>query len=540
VLSNEPILRYAFIFSGLFLDGGHRTAQITNAMLYMLAKDNLPFSTVEAEGFKTFMATCVPLYKIPSRRTVTKLVDDKYDVLAAKFKSSIANVKNFVLTTDAWTETMTTRSYLGVTCHFLNGSVDMSAGVLGVYELNSSHTADYLASVLVASCQEWGIKLDDVVAVVTDNGANIVKAVGNAFGSHRHLPCFAHTLNLVPQKAIKNTVGLPKLIDSVKAIVTFSKQSVAVADDIRREQLAEGKTEGNCLKLMQEVPTRWNSLFYMLERFVLLSRILSKVLIQHVKGPDMLTGLELENVRDIVALLRPLEVITRELSGEHYVTCSKVIPLAHSMKLAIQSMVPNYRMSIDLQRNLLAEIEHRFQHVENVKLLSVSTLLDPRFKRMHFESPVACAQAVSTVQSLMLEDQPPSLEPTVQESTPADRDSSFDLWGYHNKLVEKSLMAVSGRERQSGLHIELQQYLRQHVSSISCNPLLVWADLKPIYPALYKVAIAHLSILATSVPSERLFSKAGNTITQRRNRLTGKRLSKLLFLNSLDKLQWGM
>ena len=48
--------------------------------------------------------------------------------------------------------------------------------------------------------EKWGINPEKVAAVVTDNGANIVNAVTNAFGKQKHLWCFAHTLNLVAQK----------------------------------------------------------------------------------------------------------------------------------------------------------------------------------------------------------------------------------------------------------------------------------------------------------------------------------------------------
>lgn len=43
----------------------------------------------------------------------------------------------------------------------------------------------------------WGIKKDQVFLVVTDNGCNIKSDVCNYFGKEKHLPCFAHTLNLV-------------------------------------------------------------------------------------------------------------------------------------------------------------------------------------------------------------------------------------------------------------------------------------------------------------------------------------------------------
>lgn len=43
--------------------------------------------------------------------------------------------------------------------------------------------------------------MDKVVAIVTDNASNIVSAA-RATG-WRHIPCFAHTLNLVVQDALQ-------------------------------------------------------------------------------------------------------------------------------------------------------------------------------------------------------------------------------------------------------------------------------------------------------------------------------------------------
>lgn len=45
-------------------------------------------------------------------------------------------------------------------------------------------------------------------------------------------------------------------------------------------------------------------------------------------------------------------------------------------------------------------------------------------------------------------------------------------------------------------------------------------------------------MIATSVPSERLFSKAGGIMAKTRNRLTGSRLEKILLLTDLPEDQW--
>lgn len=73
---------------------------------------------------------------------------------------------------------------------------------------------------------------------------------------------------------------------------------------------------------------------------------------------------------------------------------------------------------------------------------------------------------------------------------------------------------------------------------LNSNPLEQWEDMKNIFPLQYKQARIHFSIVATSVPCERLFSKVGATINQARNRLSSSRLEKLLFLGDLPEEEW--
>lgn len=87
---------------------------------------------------------------------------------------------------------------------------------------------------------------------------------------------------------------------------------------------------------------------------------------------------------------------------------------------------------------------------------------------------------------------------------------------------------------------ELNLCLKSSVAQLSDNPLQLWKDMKSIYPILSKIAIKYLSTVATSVPSERMFSKVGLTLSKQRNRLTSKHLNKLLFLQSLDDSSWSL
>jgi len=56
-----------------------------------------------------------------------------------------------------------------------------------------------------------------------------------------------------------------------------------------------------------------------------------------------------------------------------------------------------------------------------------------------------------------------------------------------------------------------------------------WTERKSIYPTLYRLAKKFLSIQASSVPSERLFSQAGDVIKKERSRLDPHLAADILF-----------
>ncbi len=77
----------------------------------------------------------------------------------------------------------------------------------------------------------------------------------------RHISCFAHSLNLVVQGPIHDSIK--DMVDKVKSIVQFFKQSphaMAKLTDIQKNFNIK------ILKLKQGVPTRRNSTFEMLDR----------------------------------------------------------------------------------------------------------------------------------------------------------------------------------------------------------------------------------------------------------------------------------
>lgn len=119
------------------------TKTLNEVLLFMVVKDHLPLDFVEVPGFKYFPRKAVPLYKMPSKRTFTRQLDAKYDVLSARMQDIFSKVQEFNLTADIWTDVHTTKSYLGVTVHFLSG-YEMTTATIGIQPLESSHDTQYI------------------------------------------------------------------------------------------------------------------------------------------------------------------------------------------------------------------------------------------------------------------------------------------------------------------------------------------------------------------------------------------------------------
>ncbi|KAF2878712.1 hypothetical protein ILUMI_27464 [Ignelater luminosus] len=75
--------------------------------------------------------------------------------------------------------------------------------------------------------------------------------------------------------------------------------------------------------------------------------------------------------------------------------------------------------------------------------------------------------------------------------------------------------------------IEVDKYLTEPLIRRTEDPIHWWEERKQVYPRLYKLMRRRLCIVAC----ERIFSKAGNLINEKRSRLKPEKASELLFLN---------
>lgn len=142
--------------------------------------------------------------------------------------------------------------------------------------------------------------------------------------------------------------------------------------------LCLGIPEGKILKVVLDVKTRWNSIYYMIERFLDLYQMLVSILLVKTNAPDILTVRELQDIKECKNLLCPLEDLTKKLSGEKYAVISTILPLINCVQDATLHIEVNSNIGIDLKANILYELHKRFKDLEIFNDFPISTLLDPR------------------------------------------------------------------------------------------------------------------------------------------------------------------
>lgn len=341
---------------------------IDKVLMRLFTGDFQPFSVVEDAGFKAFVSALNPSYQLPSRRTITNsLLPAAYEEVYNEVKEEMRNVKAITLTTDCWTS-RNTENYFGVTGHYITENFEAKSVLLDCSCFEGSHSSQNLADALNKVIDEWGLQ-QKVVLVVSDNAANITKAVKDILHLN-HFGCFAHTINLIAKDSLE-LEEVNTILDKVKQIVGhFKRSTTSMAKFMDQQKLLQNEPR----KLIQCAPTRWNSIFYMLERFTCLEQPVRTTMALLNKDFPIISNEEWEFMRELVSVLKPLENVTVFTSAEKYVTASSVIVIIDGLldvySRMQQKQVPHLTVSASnllkaVIKKIFNGISHRFCNLEN-------------------------------------------------------------------------------------------------------------------------------------------------------------------------------
>jgi hypothetical protein len=499
---------------------------LDNCCALFIAKDMRPINIVEGDGFKKFVATLDPKYQLPSRQTITKSIIPRLTEDTKKALSeSLLQAKWVAITTDMWSSSTCT-SFMSVTGHFLEDD-ELTSALLDCSSFHGRHTSANITARLLHVVSEFEIT-DKIVCAVSDNAANVKKAIVDA--NMNGIPCFAHTLNLCIKDSLAAMEAFEPLRKKIVELVGFLHRSNNGKEDFAAVQV---RLNMKRKVLIQDVKTRWNSTFAMLDRFIEQKEAVA-LFQTTASGTDFsFTREEWKMAADVKGLLEPAYEATVELSGQKYVSGSKVIPIAKSLITWYAQAFRKYeRIEVNgfnakfadaISRNL----NFHLGKAETMETLSLSTLTDPRYKKQAFKDSEPAGRAIGKLKASMV-----NMAPVVEaEVRPARRESgSSGLWeAFDNEVSHTSARPTTRLE--DSVSAEVLKYLKMINIPRSANPLDWWNSVgKELYPLIYEVAKKYLIVPGTSVPSERVFSAAGNIISKKRSLLADDTASNLIFL----------
>ena len=151
-------------------------------------------------------------------------------------------------------------------------------------------------------------------------------------------------------------VNIPSVVKRVKRIAQLFNQSAKIASQLRLELKSRKIPESS---LIQEVSTRWNSAYAMLERYYKLADAVCVVLVKAGRAELVLRNEELEIIPDILQCLQPFLEITKVVGQEHEPTISLIVPYITSLIKELSVMKVKTPIGRSFAACLLAQTKQR-------------------------------------------------------------------------------------------------------------------------------------------------------------------------------------
>lgn len=378
-----------------FVPEDPRAIEITKLVAEEICLDLEPLDHVNKIGFRRLLAKLCPRYKIVSRTHLTdKIIPSMYDAVKSKIKVILEDIQYLCLTSDIWSSSSSSNmnDFISITAHGLDTEFQPKSFCLEVFPFEGvSHTSENIAHNIHMIMLSWGIT-ERVKTITTDNARNMTSAVNelNSMSEHtnyQHIGCNAHKLQLVINNGLLERETIKELVVTAKKIVGHFSHSTTSMKLLKEEQERFNLPDH---VLIQDVTTRWDSTFQMLQRLseqrVAIQTVLPKVNCQHD-----LSSLQWSKINSIVEILQYFEEATKTLSKSD-VTLSVVIPLVNSICQVLYDTNNNETLSESIRglaEDLLTEMKARYGDLENNMMYASATVLDPRYKGRIFKSNYA-------------------------------------------------------------------------------------------------------------------------------------------------------
>lgn len=317
--------------------------------------------------------------------------------------------------------------------------------------------------------------------------------------------CSAHTLQLAVDDALKRTKTISHLISRARNL----------AKKLRTQTFIYLIKKQNLKKPIIDCPTRWCSTVDMLENLLLLKDYCEELALTKFQNFVTLKDNEWTKIEEICAALRPSKICTKKLQAEQ-LTLSDFFGIWYETKMMTEAIHTPFATLI------LEQMISREQKLLNNDVLLSAVFMDPRYKILLEKTQKERAKnhlkhVWTKIISLNNNE---CLNTNCQNETSSSNSSmtgsTCDEFENLLKLKERQYDLANSHlssSRESDLYFlrrvvtELETYdVEQKRLSRKINILQFWEEKRKSQPELYKLAMVALSVPATQVSVERLFS----------------------------------
>lgn len=124
-----------------------------------------------------------------------------------------------------------------------------------------------------------------------------------------------------------------------------------------------------------------------------LKTTISDILLAHSNAPHLIGEDSVAVIEDILPILELFDNMTKDCSKEA-ASVSRIIPITDFMSTKLNAIEATTEIGKSFLSTVLEDFNERFADLESNYILSVSTLLDPRYKRVHFKDNFKCSRGL--------------------------------------------------------------------------------------------------------------------------------------------------
>jgi hypothetical protein len=210
-------------------------------------------------------------YKLPSRRTIVRAIDDVYKEKIAEFMIILESIPGRVaLTCDGWSSRIM-RGYFVVTLHWICNDWRLRSSMLEFRYFPSPHNAVTTSELLNMILRDYNIHTR-IRAITSDSGSEMAPAMNRLrdklnqefnlrLTESFHIRCVCHVMNRAAvdaERVIKDEVG------KVRELLKVVRATVRMREEFAMIQVRLGSRRKLDVPNL-DVENRWNSMFEMVK-----------------------------------------------------------------------------------------------------------------------------------------------------------------------------------------------------------------------------------------------------------------------------------